>query len=89
MHRCTRAFLVFTAADLTLFVDAAAGSGWEGAIEYDTDLFAEGTIERLVEWLARAWESWGEDAYFSRLYITAIGAMTLETYYRYAPILQD
>ena len=36
-----------------------------------------------------SWASWGFDGVFSRLYTTAIGAMTLETYYRYAPILQD
>lgn len=36
-----------------------------------------------------SWPGWGFDTYFSRLYTTAIGAMTLETYYRYAPILQD
>jgi HEAT repeat protein len=36
-----------------------------------------------------SWASWGVDGIFSRLYTTAIGAMTLETYYRYAPILQD
>jgi HEAT repeat protein len=36
-----------------------------------------------------SWESWGLDRDFSRLYTTALGALTLETYYRYAPILQD
>ena len=36
-----------------------------------------------------SWESWNLDGLFGRLYTTAIGAMTLETYYRYAPILQD
>jgi hypothetical protein len=36
-----------------------------------------------------SWPGWGFDTYFSRLYATAIGALTLETYYRYAPILQD
>lgn len=36
-----------------------------------------------------SWASWGIDGIFSRMYTTAIGAMTLETYYRYAPILQD
>jgi HEAT repeat protein len=36
-----------------------------------------------------SWESWGFDRDFGRLYTTAIGALTLETYYRYAPILQD
>ena len=36
-----------------------------------------------------SWAGWGYDTYFSRLYTTAIGALTLETYYRYAPILQD
>src|SRR5262249_32602928 len=36
-----------------------------------------------------SWESWGLDRDFSRLYTTAMGALTLETYYRYAPVLQD
>jgi hypothetical protein len=36
-----------------------------------------------------SWESWGLDRDFGRLYTTAMGALTLETYYRYAPILQD
>ena len=36
-----------------------------------------------------SWASWNLDGLFGRLYTTAIGAMTLETYYRYAPILQD
>jgi hypothetical protein len=36
-----------------------------------------------------SWASWSQDGIFSRMYTTAIGAMTLETYYRYAPILQD
>jgi HEAT repeat protein len=36
-----------------------------------------------------SWESWGFDRDFGRLYTTAIGALTLETYYRYAPILED
>ena len=38
---------------------------------------------------AGSWQGWNTDRIFSRLYTTAIGAMTLETYYRYAPILQD
>jgi HEAT repeat protein len=38
---------------------------------------------------AGSWQGWNFDRFFSRLYTTAIGAMTLETYYRYAPILQD
>jgi len=36
-----------------------------------------------------SWDSAGDDQYFSRMYATAMGALTLETYYRYAPILQD
>jgi HEAT repeat protein len=36
-----------------------------------------------------SWESWSFDRDFSRLYTTALGALTLETYYRYAPVLQD
>ncbi len=36
-----------------------------------------------------AFPAWSQDAFFSKLYTTAMGAMTLETYYRYAPILQD
>jgi HEAT repeat protein len=36
-----------------------------------------------------SWESWGLDRDFGRLYTTAMGALTLETYYRYAPILSD
>jgi hypothetical protein len=37
-----------------------------------------------------SWASWGrEDQAFSRLYTTAMATLTLETYYRYAPILQD
>jgi hypothetical protein len=36
-----------------------------------------------------SWESWGLDRDFGRLYTTAMGALTLETYYRYAPILAD
>lgn len=36
-----------------------------------------------------SWEGKRLDGIFGRLYTTAIGAMTLETYYRYAPILQD
>ncbi len=36
-----------------------------------------------------SWDSAHDDAYFSRMYATAMGALTLETYYRYAPILQD
>ena len=38
---------------------------------------------------AGSWQGWNFDRFFSRLYTTAIGALTLETYYRYAPILQD
>lgn len=37
-----------------------------------------------------SWASWGRlDQICSRLYTTAMAALTLETYYRYAPILQD
>ena len=32
---------------------------------------------------------WSQDGFFSQLYTTAMAALTLETYYRYAPILQD
>lgn len=38
---------------------------------------------------AGSWPGWNIDTLFSRLYTTAIGALTLETVYRYAPILQD
>ena len=38
---------------------------------------------------AGSWQGWNYDRFFSRLYTTAIGAMTLETEYRYAPILQE
>jgi hypothetical protein len=38
---------------------------------------------------AGSWAGWNHDTYFSRLYTTATGALTLQTYYRYAPILQD
>ncbi len=47
--------------DLTLFVDAEIPEGgWSGALEYDADRFEPATIERLMGWLERAWESWGE-----------------------------
>ena len=47
--------------DLTLFVDSEiAEAGWSGALEYDADRFEPATIERLVGWLERAWESWSE-----------------------------
>ncbi len=36
-----------------------------------------------------SWNGTRADGLFSRLYTTAMGALTLETYYRYAPILQD
>jgi HEAT repeat protein len=37
-----------------------------------------------------SWTSWGRpDMAFSRLYTTAMATLTLETYYRYAPVLQD
>ncbi len=36
-----------------------------------------------------SWPTWNLDGIFGRLYTTAISAMTLETYYRYAPILAD
>lgn len=36
-----------------------------------------------------SWNGDGLDGLFSRLYTTAMGALTLETYYRYAPVLQD
>ncbi len=36
-----------------------------------------------------SWSGWNFDRFFSRLYTTAIGALTLETEYRYAPILQE
>ncbi len=38
---------------------------------------------------AGSWSGWNSDRFFSRLYPTALGALTLETYYRYAPVLQD
>lgn len=38
---------------------------------------------------AGSWQGWAFDRFFSRLYTTAMGAMTLETEYRYAPILQN
>ena len=36
-----------------------------------------------------SWPGWRLDGIFGSLYTTAMGALTLETYYRYAPILQD
>jgi hypothetical protein len=32
---------------------------------------------------------WGRDSAFGWLYTTSMGVLTLETYYRYLPILQD
>jgi hypothetical protein len=36
-----------------------------------------------------SWAGWRLDGIFGSLYTTAMGALTLETYYRYAPVLQD
>jgi hypothetical protein len=36
-----------------------------------------------------AWEGWNTDRVYGRVYATGMAVLTLETYYRYAPILQD
>jgi hypothetical protein len=35
------------------------------------------------------WPMWNHDSIFGRVYTTAMGTLTLETYYRYLPVLQD
>ncbi len=36
-----------------------------------------------------SFDGWNTDRVYGRIYATAMGVLTLETYYRYAPILQD
>ena len=36
-----------------------------------------------------SWPVWAHDTVAGRLYTTAMGVLTLETYYRYLPILED
>ena len=39
--------------------------------------------------LRGSWPGWNHDGFFGYLYTTCMGALTLETYYRYLPVLQD
>lgn len=39
--------------------------------------------------LKGSWPGWNHDGLFGRLYTACMGTLTLETYYRYLPVLQD
>jgi hypothetical protein len=38
---------------------------------------------------AGTWPVWNHDMVAGRLYTTCMGVLTLETYYRYLPVLED
>ena len=38
---------------------------------------------------AGTWAVWNHDMVAGRLYTTCMGVLTLETYYRYLPVLED
>ena len=36
-----------------------------------------------------SWRGWNHDGFFGSIYTTSMGVLSLETYYRYLPVLQD
>jgi hypothetical protein len=46
-------------------------------------------VQRKTGCQRGSWEGWYLDGIFGSVYTTSMGALTLETYYRYAPVLQD